>query len=151
MLSKWIKLSTFFTLKEVMCPCGCGFYGANSELLDKLDQIRIGINRPLIATSICRCSNYDRKLALKDNKFEFDTGLIIHPDYLQKNLTIMSESRTSSHILGFASDILVNSSHERYEIKYQAYKCNISRIGNGPNFIHVDIDPNKPQQVEWNY
>lgn len=60
-------------------------------------------------------------------------------------------SVTSSHIKGLAVDISVPNSKARYEILACLLKAGFNRIGIGSDFIHVDLDEEKPGQVIWTY
>ena len=58
----------------------------------------------------------------------------------------------SAHLKGFATDLLVISSHMRYRIIEGARRAGIKRIGlytHLPNLIHVDTDPSKVREVVW--
>jgi len=58
---------------------------------------------------------------------------------------------TSSHLDGYAADIRCRSSRERAYIVGALLEAEFTRIGIGPNFVHVDNDPTKPQDVIWDY
>lgn len=60
-------------------------------------------------------------------------------------------ARDSSHITGWAVDIRVTSSRNRYLILNGLIEAGFTRIGIGENFIHVDADPNKIEEVIWHY
>ncbi|UII79990.1 D-Ala-D-Ala carboxypeptidase family metallohydrolase [Flagellimonas sp. CMM7] len=57
----------------------------------------------------------------------------------------------SSHLYGFAVDISCTDSMSRFKILRALVDVGFTRIGIGKGFIHVDNDPNKPQEVVWNY
>lgn len=57
----------------------------------------------------------------------------------------------SAHLKGLAADIQVADSHQRFEVKRLALMLGFKRIGNGATFVHLDLDPLLPQNVEWNY
>ena len=61
--------------------------------------------------------------------------------------------KSSSHmnIPCNAVDIHIGSSSERYKIMSAAIKVGINRIGIGKNFIHLDTDKKKSQDVIWHY
>tara|TARA_R110000751_G_scaffold1024_1_gene4179 strand:+ start:1845 stop:2294 length:450 start_codon:yes stop_codon:yes gene_type:complete len=50
-----------------------------------------------------------------------------------------------------AVDVHVEGSRERFLIISSAIKVGINRIGVGKNFIHLDTDTNKSQDVAWHY
>lgn len=57
----------------------------------------------------------------------------------------------SSHMKGYAADISVMSGSQRWAIIDALIKVGFNRIGVGSNFIHVDNDPSKPENVMWTY
>lgn len=57
----------------------------------------------------------------------------------------------SSHIKGLAVDIRVNSSRERFNILKALIYVGFNRIGIADNFIHVDDDKEKSDNVIWTY
>lgn len=58
---------------------------------------------------------------------------------------------SSSHTRGYAVDISCRNSTGRYAIVEAAIKVGFTRIGISKNFIHLDNDPDKPQEVIWLY
>tara|TARA_R110000824_G_scaffold124302_1_gene282680 strand:- start:430 stop:849 length:420 start_codon:yes stop_codon:yes gene_type:complete len=67
--------------------------------------------------------------------------------------TMVGGVKSSSHmnIPCNAVDIHIGSSSERYKIMSAAIKVGINRIGIGKNFIHLDTDKKKSQDVIWHY
>lgn len=57
----------------------------------------------------------------------------------------------SAHLSGLAVDISCIDSAQRYMIDEVARKHGVKRIGIGKTFVHLDIDPSKPQKVMWHY
>lgn len=57
----------------------------------------------------------------------------------------------SAHIHKYAADIRIHSSQERMEVLEAALEVGFSRIGVGKTFVHVDVDPDKPQETLWTY
>ena len=57
----------------------------------------------------------------------------------------------SSHLKGVACDIVANNSKDRGIILVSLLNAGFTRIGISDNFIHVDIDNFKPQNVIWLY
>jgi len=55
----------------------------------------------------------------------------------------------SAHLLGLACDIRARNDTEIYFIKKGAYRAGFRRIGRGNGHIHLDIDPDKPQNVDF--
>ena len=56
----------------------------------------------------------------------------------------------SSHLKGCAADIAVKNSAERIAIIQGLIKAGFTRLGIASNFIHVDLDKNKPSAI-WLY
>ena len=57
----------------------------------------------------------------------------------------------SSHLKGLAVDIALGGGRMRFLIRQALMQSGFSRFGTGPDFIHVDADPDKPDRVEWIY
>lgn len=60
-------------------------------------------------------------------------------------------SPNSSHCKGLAVDISVPDSQTRYKILSSLIEAGFCRIGISTNFIHVDADKDKAQNVIWTY
>ena len=59
--------------------------------------------------------------------------------------------KTSSHLKGLAVDIKTVNIIERYKIVNALLMVGFTRIGIAANFIHVDLDFSKGQNVIWLY
>ena len=57
----------------------------------------------------------------------------------------------SAHMKGLAVDMACEDSHTRHLMYDGLRTAGFRRIGIGPNFIHVDSDTTKPQEVTWLY
>ena len=57
----------------------------------------------------------------------------------------------SSHTLGHAVDIYAPTSRQKYIIINALLQAGFDRIGVAKNFIHVDDDPSKNEDVIWTY
>lgn len=57
----------------------------------------------------------------------------------------------SSHLRGFAADIHISNSSDRYDILSALLSVGFNRIGIAKTFIHVDADPIKTKNVIWTY
>ena len=55
--------------------------------------------------------------------------------------------KNSSHLRGFALDLSCPNSKVRHEILFCAIAVGIKRIGLGKGHIHLDLDPDKVQEV----
>ncbi len=58
---------------------------------------------------------------------------------------------SSSHTIGRAVDIYAPTSTQKYIIINALLQVGFNRIGVAKNFIHVDDDPNKSEDVIWTY
>jgi uncharacterized protein YcbK (DUF882 family) len=58
---------------------------------------------------------------------------------------------SSSHTNGHAVDIYAPTSTQKYIIINSLLQVGFNRIGIAKNFIHVDDDPNKSEDVIWTY
>ncbi len=58
---------------------------------------------------------------------------------------------SSSHTVGRAVDIYAPTSTQKYIIINSLLQVGFNRIGVAKNFIHVDDDPNKSEDVIWTY
>lgn len=119
-----------FSLTEpgMACPC-CGRNEVNLDLLDALQSVRDLLELPIIITSGYRCNKHNISIGGKPG---------------------------SSHKKGLAVDIAINSSHYGYKIIKAIMKSErFVRIGygdmNGVLTLHLDIDPDKTQNVFWGY
>ncbi len=134
-----IYFSDPVSLAQIQCHCGCGLNNINFKLLEILDRIRERLGRPINLNSVCRCE--------KHNKSKEVGG-----------------KPNSSHLKGLATDIRCNgytysngdyisASLERFELLNLIFKefPEITRIGIGKSFVHIDIDFEKPHRVVWVY
>ena len=60
-------------------------------------------------------------------------------------------ARNSAHLKGLAADIAVSNSKNRLIIIESLLHVGFRRLGIGKNFIHVDLDKTKVQDVVWTY
>lgn len=114
----------YFSQKELQCKCGCNKLVFDKDFLDKLNHIRHNVGQPLILTSAYRCHTHNKNVGGTEN---------------------------SSHTKGLAVDISCSDSVLRSKIIKQALNFGITRIGIAKTFIHLDVDPNKAQNVIWLY
>lgn len=119
-----------FKISEFDCP---GFEGSgskmNKEFLGRLSWARILASEPFFINSGYRSKEYNDTL----RRLGYPT------------------SPSSSHLTGCAADIRIISSASRFNILNALIAAGFTRIGVGKNFIHVDTDPNKPQNIIWTY
>lgn len=58
---------------------------------------------------------------------------------------------SSSHIAGRACDIYAPTSRQKFLIVSTLLEVGFNRVGIAKNFIHVDDDPSKSEDVIWTY
>lgn len=116
----------YFTWSEFDSPDapGSGERFMSRELVQKLDAIRAEVGFPMRITSGYRTAAHNAKVGGVPN---------------------------SAHTKGLAVDIRATSDAQKRAIASAAIRQGISRIGWGSNFIHLDIDRTKPQNVAWGY
>jgi len=115
-----------FSSYEFDCNCGCGLNNMKPVFLWKLQQCRTEAQRPFTVTSGSRCYEYNRKIG-------------------------GSSDSDSEHLVGQAARILTPNSHIRFRILKAAFSVGFTRIGIGPDFIHLGDKLSLPQQVVWDY
>ena len=115
-----MKISKYFTRKEVACRCGCGLDTMDGETLKIADLVRSFVEKPVIVNSGARCLEYNRKIGSKD---------------------------TSQHVKCRAMDlswdgITKNEVRLVYEYLNREYPNSLG-IGRYSNFIHIDTRSGK--------
>jgi len=120
----------YFKISEFDCPLEKDS-GNNMDIgfILKLDKCRELAGIPFKITSGYRSKEYNESLLKKGYK----------------------ASKNSAHLKGLAADISVKNSGDRYKIIQSALRVGFTRIGVGKNFIHLDTDINKSQDVIWHY
>ena len=118
----WSKIR-HFKPKEFCCKCGCGGCDVHPQLVAALDLARSKAGVPFKINSGFRCQKHNKNVGAKP---------------------------TSSHTLGLAVDIAYANGSQGIKI-LKALTPYFDRIGVGKDFIHVDIDPDKPSPVMWTY
>lgn len=113
-----------FNANEFCCSCGCGGCDISQILVDKLNTVREILKKPIVINSGFRCESHNRKIG---------------------------GSATSSHLRGLAVDIKANDSLYRHQLLKVLYFVGFSRIGIDKDFIHIDIDDIKSQNVTYLY
>jgi len=109
------------TTDSFACPC-CGENKIDPKLVERLAEAEKSSPTPFRITSGYRCEAHN-----KDKE--------------------VGGSPTSSHLKGLAADIAVPSSWHRYHILWALLRAGFARIEIGSNYIHVDIDPDKPSPL----
>lgn len=119
-----IKVSEHFSIDDMICPCGCGTIYYDYDLLYRLEVARIAANTAFKINSWCRCPAH--------NKF-------------------VCGQKGSSHLSGLAIDLHTPTMRAKFVFLFHLFNAGFTRFGIGPNFIHVDVDHDKPTPAMWFY
>lgn len=117
-----------FSAYEFWCPCLACSRGPRPtqislELVEKLQKVRDNIDFSMKINSGIRCESHN-----------------FH----------VQGSPNSSHLKGYAADIAIHNGREGFLLVREAYKAGFVRIGDKyENFVHLDVDPFKAQQVRF--
>ena len=115
----------YFEPWEFKCPCcGLGPDRMNPVFVARLDQARGLAGVPFLITSGWRCERHNAEVG---------------------------GSETSSHMKGLAVDIECRLSGARFQILWALRVVGFNRIGIRKDFIHVDMDYDKPPRLVWVY
>lgn len=117
------RLTDHFTKEEFDCKCGCGNGDVviSQELVFALERVRVLHSKAMRITSGIRCLKHNRSIGSRD---------------------------TSSHVKGIAADIHCTDMSTRLNlIRCILQGGTIKRIGINKDFIHVDVDSNKPSGI----
>lgn len=115
-----MKLSKNFSDYEFECPC-CGLYIPNISLVNKLQELRNIVMKPIIVNSGTRCP-----------KHNMDVGGV----------------QSSQHLKGKAADITVRNYPIDQLYKYALEIFKDGGIGRYRTFIHVDV---RDYKARWSY
>lgn len=122
-----MQLTKHFTLGEFQCGCGCDMPKTIQlnivELTFRLQMVRVLLGVPLTITSGYRCTAHNASIG---------------------------GAKDSAHTKGYAVDIACSGGAARMRLVVAALGV-FKRVGVAKSFIHVDIDPRKPQEVLWTY
>ena len=125
-------LSRNFSRYEVQCSCGCGASWVSPKLIEKLQHVRDVLGKPMTITNGVRCESFNASI----------------------NGSLVSSHMPDADGMGLAVDIACINSIDRYELVEVAQKF-FKRIGiageHSGNFIHLDVDKAKAQEVLWTY
>jgi hypothetical protein len=125
-------LSKNFSRYEVRCSCGYDASWISPVLTKKLQSVREIIDKPKTITSGVRCETFN-----SENKG-----------------SLVSSHMPDADGMGLAVDIAYTTYQARYEMFDVAIKYfrGIGIAGeHSENFIHLDIDQYKTQDVIWTY
>ncbi len=127
-------LSRDFDRAEFACRCGCGANQVSPRLVAALQDMRRQLGRPIAIRSGCRCPTHN---AAEGGK----------PDSAHLSSLPGAEPVEACE----AADLVAAMSRERYALVAAALMTGVRRIGIGKDFIHVDVDATKDQEVLWLY
>lgn len=116
-------LTRHFSRWEFECPCGCENDEILIEFVRRLQKTR-EIFGPMTINSGCRCEPHNRRVG---------------------------GSLESSHLRGLAADIRCPNSLSRFHLIRSLMGEGFHRIGIGKDYLHVDMDAEKPQSLIWLY
>lgn len=115
------RLSQNFSRIEFECGCNCGFDNISPLLIEKLQQLRDELGRPVRINSGCRCASHNEEVG---------------------------GASASSHLGGFAADIDCSSNDARMRIIPVVCRL-FRRVGVYDRWVHVDVDGEKDQDILW--
>ena len=125
-------LSKKFSHYEVQCSCGYGASWVSPKLIEKLQHVRDVLGKPMTITSGVRCEAFNASI----------------------NGSLVSSHMPDADGMGLVVDIACTTSQARYKMVDVAIKF-LRRIGiageHSGNFIHLDVDQSKVQEVLWTY
>jgi uncharacterized protein YcbK (DUF882 family) len=127
----WIKATEWDQI-QYFKPCefdspdapGSGEQHMHLSFIDKLEQLRHYCGFPFIINSGYRTHAHNAEVGGVAN---------------------------SAHTRGYAADIRIHSSRERFRLVDNALIIGFRRMGVAKTFIHLDDDPSKPPEMLWLY
>jgi uncharacterized protein YcbK (DUF882 family) len=121
------KIASDFKRREFLCRC-CEKEGIQQKLVNALQLAhdKLPDKRVMIIRSGYRCPEHNLKSGGKE---------------------------TSSHVKGWAVDIQCDTSAYRFILIDALMQAGFTRFGVDfkRDFIHVDLDPDKPNDLMWGY
>ena len=124
-------VSPNFSRAEFACKCGCGADAVDPILVMNLERMRAEAGGPIVIISACRCENHNREEGGKA-----DSAHLCVPEKKEWCQAV---------------DIVAATGRDLFRLLHAAISAGFTRIGIGKDFLHVDIDPLKPQEVVWLY
>lgn len=113
------KLTKHFNRKEFDCQCGCGTGEISMKLVENLELARVDYGKAMRINSGIRCLEHNRSIGSRD---------------------------TSSHIKCLAADVGCTDMGDRHKM-ISIFLKYFKRVGVHKQFIHVDVDSDKPDGV----
>ena len=138
----WSGLDNF-KRKEFECKCGCGENRINHQLVKALDMAVSEIKRDnpgylCIVTSGCRCEKHNASIG----------GSVKNSSHLVKTTRkILGDGSKQEFVREcLAVDFRCQTSRERYRVLPHLFRY-FPRIELSDKHIHVDVDPEKAQEL----
>ena len=123
-----------FSKREFECNCGCENNNISETLVNLLQNVRDLTGRSIHITSGIRCKDYNDKIGGVKNSAHVPADL-----------------GTGEGEVGHAVDVFISNSSNRFELLEAVFPVGFIRLGIGHNFLHLDIDKRKPQNVGFDY
>lgn len=117
-------ISPHFTEEEFACRCGCHRYAIDFKLIMMLEEARTVSGVPYMIRSGCRCPSWNIHEGGKPSS---------------AHLTDVDNGERCQ-----ATDIAVFTDRGRFNVIRGLLAAGFTRIGIGSDFLHVDIDSDKP-------
>jgi hypothetical protein len=136
-------LSRDFNRSEFACRCGCGEDAVSPRLVEALQAMRDRMARPMYINSGCRCRYWNAHEGGKP-----DSAHLCGPS--PQPSPHGGEGEEGGEVCE-AADLAAPDSATRYDLVAAALASGVRRIGIGTDFIHVDVDGAKVQEVLWLY
>ena len=126
------NLSAHFDRSEFRCKCGnCQENAVSPLLIERLESVRELAERPIVIRSGCRCPAHNVAEGGKADS---------------AHLTDLARKEYCE-----AADIETPTTRDRFYLVQAAIRTGVWRIGIGKNFIHLDVDAGKDDEVMWLY
>ena len=126
------KLSDHFSTKEMNCQCkyeSCKEQRISKDLIQRIENIRIEADQPLIVTSAFRCQKHQQ-------------------DIRNSGVSTVVAKKLSQHELGNAVDILPKDKKDIRGAFLFICEKHFSAIGLSNKFLHVDT---RKEKIQWEY
>lgn len=126
-----MQMTPSFDSSEFLCSCGCGNENISLRLVRKLQEVR-DVFGPISITSGVRCADHNRAIGGVDDSAHVPAQI------------------DDEGVVGHAVDIVCIAAGNRFRLIGSA-GSRFKRIGMGENFVHLDTDTRKPQNVLFTY
>lgn len=132
-----ITRPSYFQENETACRCGCGLDNWNPNLMEKLLRTRVHYMKPIVVTSLCRCTAHNAKVGGSPTS-----------THLPKLRHVELKGVKTSLLLCSAVDIQVPRDPNNYLMLLGALvRAGFPRLVISNRRIHADVDIEKPRGV----